>query len=108
MMQSIDSAWLTLILNHLCLPTIKQSRADSAAHADEENWSTTRFPATLAEHEAAGCIREDWLPTVITLDRRCRLRICGLHKLAHHALAIRQHLLALSRIERSHHRHHRF
>ncbi|MBW8859192.1 MAG: IS21-like element helper ATPase IstB [Caulobacter sp.] len=51
--QSIDSARLTLILNDLRLPAIKQGWAGFAERADKEGWPAARFLATLAEHEVA-------------------------------------------------------
>jgi len=53
MTQSIDNARLTLILNDLRLPAIRQGWADFAARADKEGWPAARFLATLAEHEIA-------------------------------------------------------
>jgi DNA replication protein DnaC len=51
--QTIDSARLTLILNDLRLPAIKQGWAGFAERADKEGWPAARFLATLAEHEVA-------------------------------------------------------
>jgi DNA replication protein DnaC len=53
MTQSIDSARLTLILNELRLPAIKQDWAAFAERADKESWPAARFLTTLAEHEVA-------------------------------------------------------
>jgi DNA replication protein DnaC len=53
MTQSIDSARLTLILNDLRLPAIKQGWSSFAERADKEGWPAARFLATLAEHEIA-------------------------------------------------------
>ncbi len=53
MTQSIDSARLTLILNELRLPAIKQSWSAFAERADKEAWPAARFLAALAEHEIA-------------------------------------------------------
>src|ERR1700693_2290187 len=53
MTQSIDSARLTLILNDLRLPAIKQDWAAFAERADKESWPAARFLTTLAEHEVA-------------------------------------------------------
>jgi len=53
MTQSIDSARLTLILNELRLPAIKQGWSAFAERADKESWPAARFLATLAEHEIA-------------------------------------------------------
>src|SRR6266436_2963206 len=51
--QNIDSARLTLILNELRLPAIKQGWSAFAERADKEGWPASRFLATLAEHEIA-------------------------------------------------------
>ena len=51
--QNIDSARLTLILNELRLPAIKQGWAGFAERADKEGWPASRFLATLVEHEIA-------------------------------------------------------
>ena len=51
--QSIDAARLTLILNELRLPAIKQGWPVFAERADKEAWPASRFLATLAEHEVA-------------------------------------------------------
>jgi DNA replication protein DnaC len=53
MIQSIDSARLTLILNELRLPAIKQDWAAFAERADKESWPAARYLTTLAEHEVA-------------------------------------------------------
>jgi DNA replication protein DnaC len=53
MTQSIDSARLTLILNDLRLPAIKQGWSAFAERADREGWPAARFLAALAEHEVA-------------------------------------------------------
>ena len=53
MTQSIDNARLTLILNDLRLPAIKQGWPSFAERADKEGWPAARFLATLAEHEIA-------------------------------------------------------
>jgi DNA replication protein DnaC len=53
MTQSIDSARLTLILNDLRLPAIKQGWSAFAERADKEKWPAARFLAALAEHEVA-------------------------------------------------------
>ena len=53
MTQSIDGARLTLILNELRLPAIKQGWETFAQRADKEAWPAARFLATLAEHEVA-------------------------------------------------------
>ena len=50
---SIDSARLTLMLNELRLPAIKQDWATFAERADKESWPAARFLTTLAEHEVA-------------------------------------------------------
>jgi DNA replication protein DnaC len=51
--QNIDSTRLTLILNELRLPAIKQGWSAFAERADKEGWPASRFLATLAEHEIA-------------------------------------------------------
>jgi DNA replication protein DnaC len=53
MSQSIDPARLTLILNDLRLPAIKQGWSSFAERADKEGWPAARFLAALAEHEVA-------------------------------------------------------
>ena len=53
MSQSIDSARLSLILNDLRLPAIKQGWAAFAERSDREAWPAARFLAALAEHEIA-------------------------------------------------------
>ena len=53
MTQGIDSARLTLLLNDLRLPAIKQGWAGFAERADKEAWPAARFLAALAEHEVA-------------------------------------------------------
>jgi DNA replication protein DnaC len=51
--QPIDAQRLTLVLNELRLPAIKQIWPDIAARADKEGWPAARFLAALAEHEIA-------------------------------------------------------
>lgn len=53
MIQNIDRARLTLLLNDLRLPAIKQGWAGFAERADKEAWPAARFLAALAEHEVA-------------------------------------------------------
>src|SRR3546814_20374646 len=53
MNQSIDAARLTLILNDLRLPAIKQGWSSIAERSDKEGWPDARFLAPLAEHEIA-------------------------------------------------------
>jgi DNA replication protein DnaC len=53
MTQSIDSARLTLILNELRLPAIKQDWAAFAERANKDGWPAARFLTMLAEHEVA-------------------------------------------------------
>ena len=53
MTASIDAARLTLMLNDLRLPAIKQDWSGFAERADKESWPAARFLATLAEHEIA-------------------------------------------------------
>jgi DNA replication protein DnaC len=49
----IDGTRLTLILNELRLPAIKQGWESFAERADKEGWPAARFLAALAEHEVA-------------------------------------------------------
>jgi len=49
----IDTQRLTLILNDLRLPAIKQAWPDFTARADQEKWPAARFLAALVEHEIA-------------------------------------------------------
>lgn len=49
----VDGARLTLILNELRLPAIKQRWESFAERADKEGWPAARFLAALAEHEVA-------------------------------------------------------
>jgi DNA replication protein DnaC len=51
--QPIDAQRLTLVLNELRLPAIKQIWPDITARADKEGWPAARFLAALAEHEIA-------------------------------------------------------
>ena len=53
MTQPIDAQRLTLILNDLRLPGIKQTWPDMAVRSDKEGWPAARFLAALAEHEIA-------------------------------------------------------
>ena len=53
MTHSIDTARLTLMLNDLRLPAIKQDWPALAERANKESWPAARFLATLAEHEIA-------------------------------------------------------
>jgi DNA replication protein DnaC len=53
MTETIDSARLTLILNELRLPAVKQDWAAFAERVDRESWPAARFLTTLAEHEVA-------------------------------------------------------
>ena len=53
MTTSIDSARLTLMLNDLRLPAIKQGWPGFAERADKEGWPAARFLAAVAEHEVA-------------------------------------------------------
>jgi DNA replication protein DnaC len=50
---NIDSARLTLMLNDLRLPAIKQGWPGFAERADKEGWPAARFLAAVAEHEVA-------------------------------------------------------
>ena len=51
--QPIDAQRLTLILNDLRMPAIKQTWLDIAARADREGWPAVRFLSVLAELEVA-------------------------------------------------------
>jgi DNA replication protein DnaC len=53
MTQPIDAARLSLILNELRLPAIKQLWPAFAERADKEGWPAARFLAAIAEHEIA-------------------------------------------------------
>ena len=50
---AIDAQRLTLILNDLRLPAIKQAWPEFVARADTEAWPAARLLAALAEHEIA-------------------------------------------------------
>jgi DNA replication protein DnaC len=50
---SIDAARLSLMLNDLRLPAIKQDWPSFAERADKESWPAARLLAALAEHEIA-------------------------------------------------------
>ncbi|GAN55361.1 IS21-like element helper ATPase IstB [Tanticharoenia sakaeratensis] len=50
---AIDSARLSLILNELRLPAMRQFWPDFAQRADKEGWPAARLLAALAEHELA-------------------------------------------------------
>lgn len=49
----IDSQRLSLMLNELRLPAIKQMWSDFATRSDKEGWPAARFLAALTEHELA-------------------------------------------------------
>ena len=49
----VDAQRVSLMLNELRLPAIKQMWSDFAARADKEGWPAGRFLAALAEHELA-------------------------------------------------------
>ena len=51
--KAIDAQRLTLILNDLRLPAIKQAWPEFVARADTEAWPAARLLAALAEHEIA-------------------------------------------------------
>jgi DNA replication protein DnaC len=53
MSDTIDVTRLTLMLNELRLPAIKQLWEKIAARSDKEGWPAARFLAALAEHELA-------------------------------------------------------
>lgn len=50
---TIDAQRLTLMLNELRLPAIKQIWGDFAERADKEGWPAARFLSIIAEHELA-------------------------------------------------------
>ena len=84
MTESIDSARLTLLLNDLRLPAIKQGWSAFAERADKEGWPAARFLASLAEHEIAERDRRrierhlvearlcQARPSTASTSRRCR------------------------------------
>ncbi|WP_313959833.1 ATP-binding protein [Roseomonas gilardii] len=53
MTQPTDAARLSLILNELRLPAIRQLWSSFAERADKEGWPAARFLAAIAEHEIA-------------------------------------------------------
>lgn len=53
MNKSVDAPRLTLLLNELRLPAIKQVWPTFAERADKEGWPAARLLTTLAEHELA-------------------------------------------------------
>lgn len=53
MTETIDAARLTLMLNDLRLPAIKQDWPGFTRRADRESWPAARLLASLAEHEIA-------------------------------------------------------
>jgi DNA replication protein DnaC len=53
MTQPVDAARLTLMLNDLRLPAIKQDWRSFTERADKESWPAARLLAMLAEHEIA-------------------------------------------------------
>ena len=53
MTQGIDATKLTLMLNELRLPTIKQLWPTFADRSDKEGWPAARFLSTITEHEIA-------------------------------------------------------
>jgi hypothetical protein len=53
MTQSIDATKLTLMLNELRLPTIKQLWPTFAERSDKEGWPAARFLSAITEHEIA-------------------------------------------------------
>lgn len=73
---AIDAGRLSLMLNDLRLPTIKQVWPEFAARSDKEGWPAARFLSALAEHELAerrirriAChLEEARLPPGKTLD----------------------------------------
>lgn len=53
MTKSVDAPRLTLLLNELRLPAIKQVWPSFAERTDKEGWPAARFLTALAEHEIA-------------------------------------------------------
>ena len=53
MSTTIDASRLTLLLNELRLPAIKQLWQQFAERSDKEGWPAARFLMALAEHEVA-------------------------------------------------------
>ncbi|AMG74107.1 MULTISPECIES: IS21-like element helper ATPase IstB [Sphingopyxis] len=53
MTQGIDATKLTLMLNELRLPTIKQLWPTFADRSDKEGWPAARFLSAITEHEIA-------------------------------------------------------
>ena len=53
MTQGIDATKLTLMLNELRLPTIKQLWPTFADRSDKEGWPAARFRSAITEHEIA-------------------------------------------------------
>src|SRR3546814_10696438 len=53
MNQGIDVTKLTLMLNELRLPTIKQLWPTFAERSDKEGWPAARFLSAITEHEIA-------------------------------------------------------
>lgn len=53
MTQGIDVTKLTLMLNELRLPTIKQLWPTFAERSDKEGWPAARFLSAITEHEIA-------------------------------------------------------
>src|SRR3546814_1083130 len=51
--QGIDVTKLTLMLNELRLPTIKQLWPTFAERSDKEGWPAARFLSAITEHEIA-------------------------------------------------------
>jgi hypothetical protein len=73
MSQSIDGARLTLILNDLRLPAIKQDWARFAERADKESWPAARFLTMLAEHEIAERAAAVWR-VILSKHSCCRAK----------------------------------
>ena len=53
MNENLDTTRLTLLLNELRLPAVKQVWPTFAERSDKEGWPATRFLAALLEHELA-------------------------------------------------------
>lgn len=52
-MNEFDPTRLTLLLNELRLPAVKQMWPDFAERSDKEGWPAARLLMALAEHEVA-------------------------------------------------------
>ena len=79
MTETIDAARLTLMLNDLRLPAIKQDWPGFAGRADKESWPAARLLASLAEHEP--------FPKLVVVKRGGSGEMAGL-KVADEVIAI--------------------